>query len=559
MNKRSSSRARAMKRSKVCKETSDTLTLGTCRDEARAERAAFHLERCADCQQDEAIVAAMRETVLSADDQLDDLTRARVGDKLGASMEQAAAKAGAAPLWHRRGVQLAAVAACLALVTGLLLWQASRRPAEAPRQSAVAKHQPGHRVILPRAIVQGSGPWHDPKLVFGQKVERLAVPAGVALRASLTERAELTLYGPLALVVKQAAGDRIELQLDSGILIGEYKGSKGSSLVIRSPGAVTEIVGTLFAVEAHEGQSRVSVSRGTVRVQSAGKTTAVSRRQSWSTARSRLGATPPSVVALFAKHERLPELAQVRAAEPEGAAQGERPAPKTKRAAAQRKPRVRRAAPVAVAPVAVAPVALKQPAASAVAEQPKPTVSPAEQPKTAEQPAQPHAQPHAQPPTPQSASVLYSAAEAALKQRQHDKAEQSLSVLIKAHPRHTLADAARYDLALLLLKRGARTRAEPLLRQIPSTARFAGPAHYLRCRIKREQGKRAAAIACYSAFRSAYPASPYAYQALVTLMRLAAAHKDCERVKRLTGEYLSDYDVGKHVEEARRLRARCGK
>ena len=132
--------------SKVCKETSDTLTLGTCRDDARAKRAAFHLERCDDCQQDEAIVEAMRESVLSADDQLDDLTRARVGDKLAASIEQAAAKAGASsgepPLWRRRGAQLVAVAAGVALVVGLLLWQASLRSVEAPlvpRPRAVAK------------------------------------------------------------------------------------------------------------------------------------------------------------------------------------------------------------------------------------------------------------------------------------------------------------------------------------------------------------------------------------------------------------------------------------
>lgn len=533
--------------SKVCKETSDTLTLGT-EDEARAKRAAFHMQRCDDCQQDEAIVAAMRETVLSADDQLDDLTRARVGDKLAASMEQAAARAGASsgapPLWRRRGAQLVAVAAGLALVAGLLLWQASRRDVEAPRQPVVAKDQPANRVLLPRAIMQGSGPWHDPKLVFGQKVERLEVPAGVALRASLTQRAELTLYGPLELVVKQAAGDRIELQLDSGILIGDYKGSEGSSLVIRSPGAVTEIVGTLFAVEVHEGQSRVSVSRGEVRVDSAGKIAAVSASQSWSTARSSLGSTPPSVVALFAKHERLPELAQVRAAEPRGdgslKTHVEVTAPKTARPAASKKVRARKVASVAKA--------------SDSPERPAPPITEAEPPSDAKPPA-------SRPPATavESASTLYSAAEAALKQRQQDRAAQILSALIKAHPRHALAGAARYDLALLLLKRGARTKAEALLSQIPSTARFSGPAHYLRCRIKREQGKRAAAIACYGAFRSAYPASPYVYQALVTQMRLAAAHKDCKRVKKLTREYLSDYDFGKHVEEARRLRAGCGK
>lgn len=531
--------------SKVCKETSDTLSLGT-EDQARAKRAAFHLQRCDDCQQDEAIVAAMRATVLAADDQLDDLTRARVGDKLAASMEQAAAKAGASapPLWRRRGAQLMAVAAGVALVAGLLLWRASRRSVEAPRQPLIAEHQPANRVLLPRAIMQGSGPWHDPKLVFGQKVERLKVPAGVALRASLTQRAELTLYGPLELAVTLAAGDRIELQLASGILIGEYKGSEGSSLVIRSPGAVTEIVGTLFAVEVHEGQSRVSVSRGEVQVQSGGMTTAVGARQSWSTARSSLGSTPPSVVALFAKHERQPELAQVRAFEPKEKrslqTQGEAPAPKRSRPAVARKVRTGKAAAVAAAPDSPEPAA-----PTAVA---KPTASP-------DQPAPPA------PPAPafEAASTLYRAAEAALKRRDHTEAGQLLSALIKGHPGHALADSARYELALLLLKRGERAQADTLLSQIKSTARFAGPAHYLRCRVKREQGKRAAAIACYSAFRSAYPASPYAYQALVTLMRLAAAHKDCKRVKKLTGEYLSDYDVGKHVEEARRLRAECGK
>jgi hypothetical protein len=109
---------------------------------------------------------------------------------------------------------------------------------------------------------------------------------------------------------------------------------------------------------------------------------------------------------------------------------------------------------------------------------------------------------------------------------------------------------------LLLLKRGERHGANTLLSQIGST-RFAAPAHYLRCRIKRELGQPKKAITCYGAFRVAHPSSPHAYQALVTAMRLAAAQKDCKTVLKLTGEYLSDHEFGKHVDEARRLKARC--
>ena len=523
-------------RSSTCKEAGDALTLGTS-DEIQQRRAELHLKNCADCRQDEEVMEGMRSSVLSTNDQLDDLTRARVQSKLARAMEEAAADGARQPLWRERGFKLAAAAAvALVLITGAALWWAGSHPADEPVPGADRVADAARlEVLQPRSIVQGSAPWPNSGLVLGQRVARLSVPAGVALRAGLATSAELVLYGPLDLAVETATKDSVELRLLRGILVGEYDGSKGGSLRIRSPRAVTEVVGTLFSVEAHDGQSRVSVSRGKVEVRSPGKKVTVGPRRTWSTRTSRVGPTPPSVAALLAKHERQPA-----ASAPVVAKSEERQEPS---------PRMGDSAPVVRRPRAApapAKIVAARPATPPVPEGKSPPAAdkrPDEKPKVVPGPG---------------AAALYRSAEEALRRHDVGKAQKILLEMLKKHPGDSLADAARYELALLLLKSGKRKQALAVLGRIAGS-RFRGPAHYLRCRIKQESNKKRGAMACYSAFSAAFPASPHHEQALQALIRLAAAARDCARTRGFVANYLALYPGGAFAAEAKRLRKGCRK
>ena len=535
--------------SKECKKAGDTLTLGTT-DDLEQRRAEFHLERCAHCQQDEEIMEGMRRTVLAANDSLDDLTRVRVQARLAEAMEQAASGAAeSVPLWQRRGARIAALAAVvLAVVTASVIWWTDPRPAGVPGEGkAPAASVAVNRVLQPRSIVEGSSTWPNSGLHLGRKVARLRVPAGVALRAGLAQQAELTLYGPLELMVEKVTGDRIELRLPKGILIGDYDHSRGRALRIRSPRAVTEVVGTLFSIEAHDGQSRISVSRGRVKVHGAGKTAVVGAHKTWSTRTSRVGETPPAVTALFARYDPQPTTAGEVATASTGEQRGVVPAVEPG------------ATPVTVhRSRAVHPRAMPQtsPVTGVPAASPKATPAPAA--PVASQKVASNQRPSLTPPT---ASVLYRSAEQALKRRDLSLARQKLHAILKTYPKDPLVDAARYELALLLLKSGKRSAADAMLSRVGQvrSSRLGGPAHYLRCRIKQESRDAQGAMACYRAFKDAFPASPHHQQALEELIRLSAVHKECSKAPGLIADYLAQYPDGPFAREASRLRRGCRK
>lgn len=540
----------------ACQETRETLTLGTT-DEGRSARAAFHLERCTECQQSEEIMAGFREAVLSADDSLDDLTKARVQSRLAQTMDETAAalsKSAKAP--PGRGLKisaaLAAGLAALAIIAGLLLWTTSSptvREQGLPQAHPIVSQQDSHKVLQPRAILKGSKPWPNSGLVFGERVARVSVPAGVALRAGLAQRAELTLYGPLDLAVEQVSEKDILLNLSRGILVGDYENEADGTLRIRSPRADTEIIGTLFSIEAHDGQSRVSVSHGKVRVRSAGKSVVVGARQTWSTARAKVGATPPVVAALFSREEQpMEQAAEVMA-----------PRKDTPRIVAS--PAIHhRPARARVAPPA--PQQSRPAVAAAVSPAVPPQDNTAAEP--AKRPPQGVAKPTEQPePTkkPMTASTLYRTAEEALRQRDPRKARVFLQRILRTYPENPLADSARYELALLLLRSGKKTEAEAVLSKVGASnidsTRFKGPAHYLRCRIQEESGAKEKAMACFRAFRDTFPSSPHDQQALQTLIHLSWSAKGCKGALGLISDYLALYPEDAFAKEARRLRGSC--
>jgi len=369
----------------------------------------------------------------------------------------------------------------------------------------------------------------------------------------------------LDLAVQKVVKGRIDLWLYKGILVGEYDGRKGGTLRIRSPRATTEIVGTLFSVEADDGQSRISVARGRVNVQTAGKTVMVVALKTWSTAKLSSGPTPASVTALFAKHDR-PAVASVNPAKSSKADQ--RPparatsthdkivAPKPRLeppTVVPQKPRPKRAPPGLV-PTGASPKPPPERAPSNISARMPSEGSKDKAPTKAEDNKTPKV-----PAKATSASVLYRSAETALKKRDEAKAEQVLVELIKRHPQDALVGSARYELALLLIKNGSRRRADDVLRKINKTSRFLGPAHNLRCRIRQEMKKIPKAIVCFRAFVREFPNSPHAKSALVTLIKLSAAQRDCKSTLEFSARYLASYPAGRQADEAKRLRQTCSK
>jgi ferric-dicitrate binding protein FerR (iron transport regulator) len=96
----------------------------------------------------------------------------------------------------------------------------------------------------------------------------LAVPAGKRVQGRIGERVRFTLVGPGEFSAFAVVGGT-ELELARGRLLLEYDGNGGEDILrVRSPGAVTTVVGTLFAVEARGQASRVAVARGAVTVES---------------------------------------------------------------------------------------------------------------------------------------------------------------------------------------------------------------------------------------------------------------------------------------------------
>ncbi len=501
--------------SRACNEAGDTKTLGTS-DEVKAARAEFHLKHCSECQEDEQIMERARDAVLSADSTLDDMTRARVQSRLAEAMEDAVAgKKTAAPVWRgRTGKILAMAAAAVAvLVAAALIWPSGPEPQlksgvqPAPLAQVDLK---ANRVLQPHSILEGSSPWPNSGLNLGQKVARLNIPAGVALRANLTGKATLTLYGPLDLAVVKASEAVVELQLTRGILVGEYDGEQGGTLRIKSPRATTEIIGTLFYIEATDGQSRVAVSRGKVKVSSAGDTVMVGARQIWSTVEVKEREMPASVSALLAKHDRPGEVASAVIPRPEAAApasvkavqgrvQPRAPKENRMRSLAQ----AGKAAGVTTSAASV-PKALGGEQAPAMVD--KAAAAPEKKPIKAK-----------------TASSLYAGAEAALRARNVEQAQQILYKLLKEHPDDPLVDSARYELALLLHKNGKLSQAEAVLNKIGTGrggSRFQEPSHFLKCRIRQESGQVKEALGCYRAFRKQYRTSPHDARALQAIMAL---------------------------------------
>jgi hypothetical protein len=189
----------------------------------------------------------------------DDLQLARLGAALDAALLDAArARAPERAAWRARWARRSAVGASLAAAAvAALIVVPSLRHASPPDASTRARK--------PMPIAP-----EDHRLALaGPASGLLVVPAGARFRGQIGARVRFTLVGP-GEVSAFAVDGGTDLELESGRLLVDYDGHGGETLRVRSPGAVTTVVGTLFAVEALGRTSRVAVARGSVAVEGAG-------------------------------------------------------------------------------------------------------------------------------------------------------------------------------------------------------------------------------------------------------------------------------------------------
>jgi hypothetical protein len=253
---------------------------------------------------DAEIAAPLRE----ASPGVDELHRARLVSAIDAALDR---EDSARDIRRRSGItegprrrwRFVAVTAVAAAVLIVVLRPHGRRgPAPQP---ATAKVESAPAVAPPSLLRPYPQAGRDAPAAPPAPATSLVALRGERARAMIGTRVWLTLVGAGRVSVLPAAreGD-IDLALDGGRLLVEYDGHSGATLRVRSPGAVTTVVGTVFAVEAIGSGSRVAVTRGQVRAEdAAGRTAEVPAGTSWTSADGRSAPVPDDLAAALAEHQ----------------------------------------------------------------------------------------------------------------------------------------------------------------------------------------------------------------------------------------------------------------
>jgi len=476
-------------------------------------------------------------TAMTIDDELDDIKRAKIWSRLEDRLAEPETPPARWPLM----AGVAAIAAVAAVAALALFGSGSSAP----------DHDASARADNARA----------------DNARVLAVPADTTVTSKLGPHTRASLVGPAELELLGTPGDATAVRLRRGTLLADFTGGPDRSLRIEAPGAVIEIVGTLFAVEAHDGGSCTSVAHGRVRVTTSARTVYVGAGERYCTT----GTVEPQPIEGAVKSA-LEQHGAVITAQVVPAPAQVVPAP-TQVVPAQFVPSARATtnAPVDVArkPVVVAPpkpvvVAPREPVAprasvvaSAVAPPAvaPPAAAPQPTPAPAPLPSTPPPVPSTPPPLPITANDLYRAAETALGAGDLALASRALDRLVTEFPSSALLDQAHYEAARIAYKQRSWAVARRHLERLATMPRtpLAEPGHYLSCRIAVETRERGAA-ACLVDYRTAFPRSPHDLDALALIVQLGHASGGCAGVATEIAELARRHPSSKH---AAAWRARC--
>ncbi len=497
----------------------------------------------------------------------DEITRSRAETRLSAELERQPGRG------HRRALRRAAALLAVGAAAGAVL--AARTVVTAGRSPVAGGPEPAPQfepyVVAP---TEGAGAATMPELLE-QPASRLEVPAGWLVRASLGDAIAITLKGPARAWSERATGSgQTVVHLDRGRLLASLEGGTGRRLQIVSPGAVTDVVGTLFSVEVVGGASRVAVAHGRVRVGTSpgpsGAPPRASREiaagQSWLTTLPEPDEIAPALAEALFEHERTPPprgatvpLSVIEAPAGAGVWVGRRRiASAPAWILVESHVAVRLSAPASGA----APPADPFPPPSTEPAQ-EPTRPASEPPVRAATPAGPRSllarasaestePPAFAPPEEMTAQTLFREADAARAAGDTGLALRTLRSLVERFPRESATAAARYELALMEETAGSGDAA---LRDLAAvdTPSLEEPKDYLRCRVLAKQTATEAEL-CLADFRRRFPASAHDADALGAETALAVVRGGCPAAQALLAELERRYP--KHG-SAVRLHAAC--
>jgi ferric-dicitrate binding protein FerR (iron transport regulator) len=343
-----------------------------------------------------------------------------------------------------------ASSAAIAVLAGLM-WRGpwtSAPPAAPPAGTALARAVPGTNPLLVPYHQAGDG---APDA--GASTSLLAL-RGERARATIGTRVRLTLVGPGRVsVLPMARAGEIDLAVDSGRLLVDYDGREGGALRVRSPGAVTTVVGTSFAVDVTPFGTRVGVAHGRVRTEdAAGHVWQVAAGDSWTSDGGPVRRLPADLASALAEHEAAwagglaaaPAQAQAKAAEP----------------AEPRARTSRRAARAAAAADIGANVGVDLEANREA-----------------------------------NLDAIYAQAEDAMRRHATGEARRALETVAARDPAGPMGEVALLDLARLVLAEGDKAEARRILARLPARlhdAALAETAEHLRCRAARPSDAEAA-------------------------------------------------------------------
>jgi ferric-dicitrate binding protein FerR (iron transport regulator) len=510
----------------------------------------------------------------------DEITRSRAEARLGAALERQPGRGNRRALGRVAVLLAVGAAAGVALTARTLVTARRSRVAGSPERAI--RFEPF--VVAPTA---GAGAATLPE-TLEQPASCLEVPAGWLVRASLGDAVAITLTGPARAWSESAAGGaagggRTVIHLDRGRLLASLEGGTGRRLEIVSPGAITDVIGTLFSVEVVGGASRVAVAHGRVQVGTAPGSSGepprapreVAAGQSWLTALPEPDAIEPALAEALAEHERTPPprgaavpLSVIEAPAGAGVWVGKRRiASAPAWMLVESHVAVRLSAPArAAAPQAEPfPPPSTEPALEPAQERSRPGSRPLARATTPTAPrpqltrsgaerTEPSEPPAFAPPEAVTAQTLFRAADAARAAGNTTLALRTLRTLVERFPRESATAAARYELALMEETAGHGDAALLDLAAV-DTPSLEEPTAYLRCRVL---AKRAATEAegCLADFRRRFPASAHDADALGAETALAIVRGGCSAAQALLAEL-----ERRHPEHgsAVRLRAACGR
>jgi TolA-binding protein len=522
-------------------------------------------------------------TVMTTDDALDDIKRARIWTRLEDRL------ADAAPRRPRWPVALGFAATAAAAIAAVAILAPSPRPAEPPHL--------------------------------------LSVPADTTVSSRIGPHTWAALVGPAQLELIGTPGDATVVRLQRGTLLAEFAGGPNRTLRVEAPATVIDVVGTLFAVEVRGAETCTSVEHGRVRVTGTGGIVhvaageryctggalhpiandlrdALERHQAALTASATpadpaltasatpadpalTASAPPADPALTARAAlpapipaatnleppqsitdtrppgpRVPSITDTRPGPPVPSITDTRlagsrvpsitdtlPRNQARDANSSREPQAASSAPLGPPSGAARPIT-----SSAVASDPPlPTARPAATVGASPDRTQIATAASATAPTgtaasmtgtqaPLTADELYRAAEAALAARDPAAADRALAMLLAEQPGSSLVDQALYERARIAYQQRAWTTARrhlDRLATIPGTL-LAEPGHYLACRIAVEAHDRDAE-SCLAGYRRTYPRSPHDLEALALLAQFAHARAGCAAASGLIDELVRTY------------------